>query len=138
MAYCTQADIEKRISTRNLIAMTDRSGAGVVDSSVVAAAIEAAGGVVDAYIGSRYTLPLAVVPDVLTDIACDLAIYRLYKDQPTEPAKERHDAALAMLKDISAQRADLPIPVETDPAPGRATVLAPTRVFTETSLKGFI
>lgn len=55
---------------------------------------------IDGYIGGRYSLPLANVPSNLNRIACDIARYRLYFEQPTEHVTKLYDDAIAFLKRV--------------------------------------
>ena len=62
MAYCTQQDMIDRFGSEDLIQLTDRNALGVIDATVLSAAIDDATDTMDTYIATRYTLPLAVVP----------------------------------------------------------------------------
>ncbi len=92
--YATQQDLINRYGEDELLRLTDRTGAGVVDAAVVEQALSDAAAQVDGYLAGRYRLPLATVPKVLTFLACDLARYSLYADvAPEHVTKRRDDAA---------------------------------------------
>lgn len=76
MAYCTQSDIEKLISTAELAQLTAESG-GTPDAAVVAEAIAAADAEIDSYLLVRYQLPLSTVPARVKGLSVDMAIYKL-------------------------------------------------------------
>lgn len=64
---------------------------------------------INGYIGGRYSLPLPNVPSNLNRIACDIARYRLYFEQPTEHVTKLYDDAIAFLKRVQDKKADLQI-----------------------------
>jgi phage gp36-like protein len=56
---------------------------------------------VDAYLGARYEVPLAVVPSVITQITSDLAIFNMVVEkQPNVPdhMQARYDRSVTMLE----------------------------------------
>lgn len=70
MAYSTQADVQVAIGGGDrLREYSDIENSGAVDVAVVAAAIAEADGVIDSYVGHRYAVPLAVVPDVIVRLS---------------------------------------------------------------------
>ena len=83
MSYATMADIEKWLDADELIQLTDDGDLGVVDTAVVDTALEYASAVIDGYVGTRYTLPLATVPAILVLYCADLAICGLYDRRDT-------------------------------------------------------
>jgi phage gp36-like protein len=111
MAYSTQTDLLNRMTQQELIELTDDDNVGEVDAAKVTAAIAAAAAVIDAYAGSRYTLPLAGSQQVKS-LSIDLAIYELEKRRRRvrEETLSARDAALAMLRDIARGRATLQQP----------------------------
>jgi phage gp36-like protein len=77
---------------------------------VVAQAIQDAEGEVDANIGRVYTLPLSTRVPLLTAIATDIAVFRIFASRafhaaPQQPAEtpwaKRYDSAVAMLLRIA-------------------------------------
>ncbi len=82
---------------------------GDADENALEAAIDAinaalavADSIVDSYIATRYTLPLAVTPVSLRKRTLDLARYELMDQRATESAEKRRDDAIAWLKGIAA------------------------------------
>ncbi|MBE0529533.1 MAG: DUF1320 domain-containing protein [Rhodospirillales bacterium] len=141
MPYATQQDLIDRYGEDELIALTDRANppAGAIDAAVVARALADADSLIDGYVGSRYALPLAEVPPLLTQIACAVARYRLAKDGPTENLTKDHDTALRTLRDIADGRLALPVGETETPAPASVgvAIAGPGRVFSADTLKDF-
>ena len=54
-------------------------------------------------------MPLANIPSNLKRIACDIARYRLYSEQPFEHITKLYDDAIAFLKRVQDKKADLQI-----------------------------
>lgn len=104
-AYTTQDELLVRFGPDELLANADRDADGTVDADVVAGAIEAAQATIDSYIGTRYAVPLETVPEAVRKVAQDLARYELYTVEPLKIVSDRHAAAIAWLKDVSAGRA---------------------------------
>ena len=109
MAYCTQQDMIDRFGSEDLIQLTDRNALGVIDATVLSAAIDDATDTMDTYIATRYTLPLASVPAVLQRLACDIARYYLYQHEVPESVDDRHSAAINLLKAIGEGHVDLAV-----------------------------
>jgi len=114
MIYATQADMVSVFGEREVIMLTDRSLVGMIDSTVLADALSLASDEINAYLDSRYALPLPNVPRLLTRICCDVARYRLSGGdaQETEPSRNRYKDSLKMLEAI--KRGDLTLGL--DPA----------------------
>lgn len=123
MSYATSDDLVARFGEAELIANSDRAGAGVVDAGVVAAAIASAESIIDSYIGTRYALPLVSTPAVIKDICSDLARYALYTVEPMKIVIDNRDAAIARLKDISRGLASLDVPEPATAAPSHNEIL---------------
>ena len=140
MTYATEQDLIDRFGSDELAELTDRADppTGVADSTVVASALEDADELIDSYIAKRYDLPLASSPPRLVKLACDIARFFLYKDDPTEAVESVYKASVAFLRDVSAGRAVLDI-AGAEPAPAGDTVQVsgPDRVFTSETLDGF-
>lgn len=140
MPYATQADLETRFGAAEILQLSDRDGAGGADPGVVEAALAAAAVEIDGYLAVRYALPLAAVPDLVREIACDLARYRLWKDQAPERVRQAQEDAVAQLKRLSAGVMRLTGAAGTEPAAGPVGgVLAdvPDPVFDDAGLAGY-
>ena len=141
MAYCTQSDIEKLISTAELAELTSESG-GTPDAAVVAEAIAKADAEIDAYSGMRYQVLFDPVPAMVQSLSTDMAIYHLVsRRQLGKPAQEvrrkKYEDALDFLKNVSKGLAALgatavpPAQVES----AVAEVTSSERTFSRESLK---
>jgi phage gp36-like protein len=140
MGYVTQADLEERFGVDEVLQLTDPTNVGVVNQSILARAISDASAVVDGYLRSAYSLPLASVPPELGRITGDLARYYLYNDRATQRVIDLRNEAVQWLRDVAAGRASLGVAMgEVTPpsAVGGARVSSAPRVFTPTTLAHF-
>lgn len=140
MAYCTESDLEKEIPPANLTDLADDNGDGTRDAGVIARAIADADGEIDAYLATRYTVPLSTVPNLVRKLSVDIALWNLYsrKDIRPELRRQRYEDALGLLKRISTGVATLGIATEPPTAASAGGQFsANTRVFTRDKLKKF-
>ena len=102
--YATEVDLVARFGDEieNLKTM-------LPSQSSVQDAIQDATEEINGYIGGRYALPLPNVPSNLERMACDIARYRLYFQQPTEEVRKRYEDAIAFLKRVADNKAHLQI-----------------------------
>lgn len=103
--YADESDLVKRFGQAeidNLRAM--QSSVNPIDDALQDASEE-----IDSYVFGVYSLPLPSVPNNLNRIACDIARYRLYYQQPTEEVRKRYDDAISFLKRIQDGKATLAI-----------------------------
>lgn len=102
--YATEADLVARFGEEigNLKLMV--SNPAFVDDAIQDATEE-----INGHIGGRYPLPLPNVPSNLKRMACDIARYRLYFQQPTEEVRQRYEDAIAFLKRVADNKAHLQI-----------------------------
>lgn len=130
MAYCTQQSMVDRFGEEALIQLTDRILVSTINATVLGAAIDDATGTIDAYLGTRYTLPLASVPTVLTRICCDIAYYLLQGNEAPESVADRHGAAIEFLQAVAKGDLDLAVG-ETSGDGGGVAYESGTAVFDE-------
>ena len=98
MAYLTVDDLQARYpADAYLLADTDAVSAAIADAVAEA----------DGYLAGRYSLPLPAVPPVLVGRLCDMARYRLWRDEASDEVRTRYRDAVAWLRDLSAGRAAL-------------------------------
>jgi len=103
--YATRQDLEARFGldeVANLEAMQSSVNA-------IADALQDAGEEIDSYIAVKYQLPLPSVPSTLKRVACNIARYRLYFQQPTEEVENRYKAEIDFLKRVADGKAVLNI-----------------------------
>lgn len=102
MAYVTEQQLIERFGERELIQLTDRDGsAAAIVSSVLDGAIADASSEADAYVGTRYDLPLSIVPDSLVRVVSDIVRYRLYDEAATDQVRKRYEDAIKFLVGIA-------------------------------------
>lgn len=98
MPYATLDDLTARFGELEITQLTDAASPGLIDEAVVARALADAGAIIDGHLGGRYPLPLATVPPMLTNVACDLARARLYKDVLPDAVEARRAEAMRYLE----------------------------------------
>lgn len=139
MSYAALADLVTRFSERELVQLTDRGDepTGAIDAARVGHALDEADNVINSYVGVRYALPLASVPALLVDLACDLARFKLYDTGAPEEVRKRYEDAIARLKALSKGEAVLDV-AGIEPVSRDDQVFADTgtRLFTRDSMRG--
>lgn len=141
MPYAQQQHLIDRFGLVELVQLTNPTdpAATTVSGQRVADAIADIDAIIDAKLAARYALPLASVPLVLRNIACDLVRARLYEDNITDRVAERERAAMKLLDQISSGAVSLGLDAAAQPtAPtGGPAFVASSRVFTARSLSDF-
>ncbi len=142
MTYAAVTDLIEAFGEREVISLTDRDMLGVVDSVVAHGALVKADNEINPYlVGGRYTFPLSVVPSQLTDMACDIARYKLSGSdvQETDIVRARFKDALKKLEAIRDGRLDIGLSLvgEAPASSGTVQMATGSRVFTNDSLDGF-
>lgn len=140
MNYASLDDLTERAGADELRQIADRDRDGVPDPDVVAAALAAADNLVNGHVGSRYTLPLPSVPDLVRTWATSIARYVLHRNGAPEHVQQDYKDAVAALKDVG--RGLIVLPVETgetapEAATGRVMAEHPDQVFTPARLRGW-
>lgn len=100
MSYAVQADMVSRFGNDEVVALTDRDQAGVIDATVLSNALDAAAAQIDTYLSGRYALPLQIVPRYLVTVCCDIARYQLCvgSTRGTEEIETRYKDAVRFLE----------------------------------------
>ena len=130
--YATRQDLEARFGfseIANLEAM-QTSVSSITD------ALQDAAEEIDSYIAVKYQLPLPSVPSTLKRVACNIARYRLYFQQPTEEVENRYKAEIDFLKRIADGKAVLNILNESNQVTEEKPVNAPSTMPIGTTYKG--
>lgn len=142
MPYTTQQDLIDRYGEQLLISLTDRAAVatGAIDADVVDQVLGDTDALIDGYLATRYKLPLAQVPPVVSAIALRIAIYDLHVYQPNEKIGDDYKEAVRQLKDIASGAIRLPVAgVEPeDTGGGGARMTDRERPFTGANMTGFI
>lgn len=144
MPYATTAQMISRFTEREIIAITDRDGTGLVDEVQLGKALADASAEIDSHLGRRYALPLvrsgvALVdsPVMLVGLCCDIARYRLTgtEVQETEAIRNRYRDAVATLKLLAS--GEVVIPDGPDLAPAGSSIGAGGFVATNERCREF-
>jgi phage gp36-like protein len=138
MAYCSRVDLVQRFGESEISDLLDRNNDSADDDQALSATTADADALIDGYLGSRYSTPLATVPNAIRAISCDITRYLLWDDNAPTEVRTRYEDALARLKDYAKGFMVLPNvpPAETNPS-GGIDFIADDRVFSRDSLAGF-
>jgi phage gp36-like protein len=117
MPYATLQDYLNAFGEAEAIQLTDRDGVGAVDGVVLAAALSSAAGIIDGYVGGRYTLPLPTTTPLLKKLALDLARFDLHGNAANDLVIERKRDAYRTLEGISRGGVDLGLDAGNKPEP---------------------
>lgn len=103
--YATVKAMKLKFGETILIRLTDteRPYQGEINMEKLNSAMNEANSEIDAYVGSRYPLPLQVIPPFLTEIGCNLARYYAVTGDLSEndPIKNRYESSIKTLTKIS-------------------------------------
>ena len=126
MTYSTITDILKDLPLKELVNLTNDENRPINDINLssdadivvvrVKKAIADADNEIDAYLRSRYTLPLQNVPSLITKISCDIAIYNLFcrRFRVDIPYRDVYLSRIAELKLIQNGQMSLDISSDID------------------------
>ncbi|WP_180175982.1 gp436 family protein [Acinetobacter sp. YH12025] len=103
--YATRNDLEARFGEGELQQLEMMQSVG----NSIEEALQDASEEIDSYIAVRYTLPLPSIPSTLKRVACNIARYRLYFQQPIEEVENRYKAEIDFLKRVADGKAVLNI-----------------------------
>lgn len=135
--YASVADLVERFGEIEIVELTDRAHAGVIDQAVAEQALADASAEIDGYLAARYRLPVTNVPNLLSLLATDVARYRLQRGVSTEQARQRYEDAVAMLRRIAKGEINLGLttPPPTKGAP--VVIQGRPRTFDDDTLRGY-
>lgn len=140
MAYATIQNMIDRYGELPLIELSDRDDppTHAIVPLVVDAALLEAGAMIDAFIASRYSLPLFSVPDVLRRHCCVIAYYDLHRGRYPDEVRKDYEDTISFLKSLSRGEAKLDVAGEEPTSQAAdARVEGPARLFNRTSLEGY-
>ena len=144
MSYATPQDIINRYPNRDLVQLTNEDPTlTTINTTALQQALDDASAEIDGYLSGRFTLPLSDVPQVLSRLACDIAMYRLQSLRPIHDladARLRYDDAIAMLTQVA--NGELALSLGSD---GHETAIGQDaeraveskRVFSRKHMRGF-
>lgn len=103
--YATVEAMKLKFGETMLIRLTDteKPYQGVINMEKLNSAMQEANSEIDAYVGSRYPLPLRVIPPFLVEIGCNLSRYYAVTGDLSEndPIKSRYESSIKTLTKIS-------------------------------------
>jgi Mu-like prophage protein gp36 len=104
MSYATPEDYIAYFTVRDAATVSAPRGRADPDEERIAYHLQSASNRIDSYIGARYRLPLADVPDALRDYCCDIARFLLTgtEHRCSEEIRIRYDDAISWLKLVAA------------------------------------
>jgi phage gp36-like protein len=103
--YATREDLVARFANEvEQLESMHPQGNAAVESAIQDATEE-----IDGYLAGRYDLPLPSVPNNLKRLACDIARYYLYFENPTGLVEKRYEQAVDYLKMLANKKAHLSI-----------------------------
>ncbi|EKH2095820.1 DUF1320 family protein [Salmonella enterica] len=108
MMYASAQDMRDRYE--NLDDLLRLPGTDDLNEKKLTQALNDAGALADSYLSAKYTLPLAVVPQVLVQHCCVVAFYYLCDQQASEQARDRYREALTWLREV--KNGSIPIGVD--------------------------
>lgn len=138
--FASTADMQDgRFPQRDLIQLTDDAGTGAIDLGNLERALNQADNEINGYVAAKYKRVDAgsPVPALLTDLACHIARYRLFRHgSPTDQVQKNYDQAVAQLRDIARGTIKLDLGeevlIERD---GQILVESADRLFTRDSMR---
>ncbi|EJP2451523.1 DUF1320 family protein, partial [Salmonella enterica] len=110
MLYASAQDMRDRYD--NLDDLLRQPGTDGLNERKLTQALNDAGAQVDSYLSAKYTLPLAVVPQVLVQHCCAIAFYYLCDQQATDQVRDRYRDAMTWLREV--KNGSIPIGVDED------------------------
>ena len=112
--YCNQTDLEYKLSTATLAALTnDTANATTPNANVLELILSNVDATIDAEVGEIYEVPFDPTPDIIKRIAIDLAVYECFQRRPVNIEmpkmwQEARDKAMKQLEAISDMLLQLP------------------------------
>ncbi|WP_299165799.1 DUF1320 domain-containing protein [uncultured Tateyamaria sp.] len=139
MTYASEEDLIRRAGAQEIRQVSDRDRDGEIDQDVVDAALKSADDMINGYVAVKYALPLATVPDLLTEWAVSIARYKLHHNGAPDHVDADYKSAVSSLKDVAGGRIALPIDGGTPAQSGMGAhaSYSPPQVFTPQKLRGF-
>jgi phage gp36-like protein len=140
MPYCSLVDILEEIDEEVLVAITDTTDSGLVDSAKVDSAIARADSIINGYLSSRVSVPVVSVTETLKTLSIDIAIHRLFsrKESVPEEREKKFDQALSFLEAFAKGTVELGAPIDgTTNYSAGAIYYAPEKDFDEDFISGY-
>ena len=109
MAYADLTGLTARIGEATLIELTDRADPplGVVDTTVIDAALADTDALIDGYLAVHYALPLSASQALVVTLAEAITIYKLYTISAPERVVDDYRDAIKALEKIAEGKVQL-------------------------------
>ncbi|MFN3074031.1 gp436 family protein [Acinetobacter sp. TY1] len=130
--YATKNDLEARFGEGEI----QQLEAMQTVANSIEEALQDASEEIDSYIAVRYNIPLPETPSTLRRIACNIARYRLYFQQPTEEIENRYKAEIDFLKRVADGKAVLNVLNAQNEVTEEKPVNSPTTMPIGTTYRG--
>ena len=130
--YATKNDLEARFGEGEI----QQLEAMQTVANSIEGALQDASEEIDSYIAVRYNIPLPETPSTLKRIACNIARYRLYFQQPTEEIENRYKAEIDFLKRVADGKAVLNVLNAQNEVTEEKPVNSPTTMPIGTTYRG--
>lgn len=141
MAYCDLNDILGQMDEADVIRHTDDADTGSVNMDPVNKAIAGADALINGHISARYNVPLSPVPEIITSLAVDIAIYKISSRRGGAPedVRKKFEDAIKFLDKVSAGKAFIPGAASAPTATSNDAVqiTSDPRLFTRSTMRGF-
>lgn len=141
MTYCTLDDIRDMMDEDEIIRYTDDYDQGIVNTSVTDKAIAGAGALIDSHLATRLSVPVSPVPDIIKDLAVDIAIYKICsrRSQAPEEIRTKYDDAVKYLEKAAAGKIAIPGAVSAPDSMSNdgVSMSTSTRIFSRDKMNGF-
>ncbi|MFG0589041.1 gp436 family protein [Acinetobacter sp. YQ_14] len=130
--YATRQDLESRFGAAEIANLESMQ----TNPDAVNEALQDASEEIDSYVAVAYDLPLPLIPSTLKRVACNIARYRLYFQQPTEEVEKRYESEVKYLQRIANKKAVLPVLDEDDKPTGELPSQSPVTMPIGTTYQG--
>ena len=130
--YATKNDLDARFGEGEI----QQLEAMQTVANSIEEALQDASEEIDSYIAVRYNIPLPETPSTLRRIACNIARYRLYFQQPTEEIENRYKAEIDFLKRVADGKAVLNVLNAQNEVTEEKPVNSPTTMPIGTTYRG--
>jgi phage gp36-like protein len=140
MSYCAKADLITAVGEYELIQRTDRNRTGVIDDTVLNAALARADADINRYLRNKgFDVATPLVSNDLRYIAIDLTRFYLYEHSVPDEIQKAYDRQLKTLADFVEGKIALDImqPDTTAQSAGDTAVLLPESLFGTQQLSGY-
>jgi len=152
MSYAQPSDMIARFPNRDLVQISNEDPTQTtVNTTYLQQYLTDASAEIDAYLESRFSLPLTDPPAILNQLCSTIAMYKMQVLRPladVEEARKRYDDAIAFLMKVATGELTLGLSIDSQEPPdavptvmteagGVGTASPPMRIFSRPNLKGF-